>query len=97
MHRPQPSWWAEHRGSLIIAGVVAAALAFGAWGWWQVFAPAELQKMKEKNTPLAPGDYFYFTITNNTANDLFPSLFNISTDGANLYRPASPGPLSACG
>ncbi len=59
------------------------------------YTPAELQKMKEENSPLAPGDYFYFLITNNTANDLFPFLFNISTDGAiqDAHSPKADGDI----
>jgi hypothetical protein len=40
MQRQQPSWFGEHKGALALAAFVLAALAFGAWGAWQVFSPA---------------------------------------------------------
>lgn len=40
MHnRHQTSWLGEHKGTLILYAVFLAALAFGGWGLWQVFAP----------------------------------------------------------
>ncbi|GAB3350721.1 DUF6776 family protein [Lysobacter tyrosinilyticus] len=37
--RQQTSWFAEHKGTLALSMVVLAALGFGGWGAWQVFAP----------------------------------------------------------
>jgi len=39
MQHPQTSWLAENKGALALTVLVLAALAFGAWGAWQVFAP----------------------------------------------------------
>jgi len=36
----QTSWFAENRTLLILGSVFVVALAFGAWGLWQVLAPA---------------------------------------------------------
>jgi len=36
----QPSWFAEHRFLLVATAIFLVALAFGAWGAWQVFSPA---------------------------------------------------------
>ena len=38
--QPQTSWFAEHRFVLIATAIFLVALAFGAWGAWQVFSPA---------------------------------------------------------
>ncbi|MFC5571097.1 DUF6776 family protein [Lysobacter yangpyeongensis] len=38
--RQQTSWLREHWVALVMALVFVAALAFGGWGLWQVFAPA---------------------------------------------------------
>ena len=37
--RQQPSWFAEHKGVLILSAIFLAALGFGGWGVWQLFAP----------------------------------------------------------
>ena len=37
--RQQTSWFAEHKGTMALSVVVLAALGFGGWGAWQVFAP----------------------------------------------------------
>ena len=38
--QPPTSWYGEHKGLIAATAVFAAALAFGAWGAWQAFAPA---------------------------------------------------------
>jgi Family of unknown function (DUF6776) len=40
MHRQQPSWFGEHKGTLALVVVFLAALGFGGWGLWQVLLPA---------------------------------------------------------
>jgi hypothetical protein len=56
MHHPHTSWFDENKGALFLSVLVLAALAFGAWGAWQVFAPVagdpraqqrEIDKLRE--------------------------------------------------
>lgn len=57
------------------------------------YTEAERRQMKEENTPVRPGDFFYFEITNNTGKPLFPYLYNITTEGQiqTAYAPEADG------
>jgi cell division protein FtsB len=56
--RQQTSWLGEHWGVLALAAVFLAALAFGGWGIWQVFAPvsgdprAQISSLRRDNAHL---------------------------------------------
>ncbi|HEY1139852.1 MAG TPA: DUF6776 family protein [Lysobacter sp.] len=56
--QPQTSWFAEHRFVLIATAIFLIALAFGAWGAWQVFSPssgdprAQIARLHRENANL---------------------------------------------
>lgn len=66
---------------------------------FEEYSEAERKKMKDENTPLNPGEYFYLEITNATKNNLFFYLYNIKVDGETelIYEPEADGDILLSG